>query len=154
MLNRYDEDLSPVSPLEVDSTRLWVSDRQWMTILRNTEKARPVGVLDGPDRRTEHRYATDCRCILRWGGADSSGTYAVRARNISSGGLGFIHRQALPKDTRCTLALQPEACPGMIIAGRVAWCRPLPLIEADQDVYEIGIQFDTPVNLEPFGHVA
>ncbi len=151
----YDDDLTPDDPNEDQSTRLWLSDRQWMALLERARraKAEPLTVESSPgDRRGENRLPTSCRCVLRWGGK-AAGTYAVRAVNISSGGLGFVHRHPLDTGTRCTLALQVEGHNGMILAGRVAWCKPL-TSDHSEDTHEVGLQFDQPIDLEPFGHVA
>ncbi|MEM1211722.1 MAG: PilZ domain-containing protein [Planctomycetota bacterium] len=169
-----DADLAPTAYQGTESSRIWVSDQQWMAMLASSRRDRDA-YLDAPrspdthalppqeDRRDGERLATTCRCVLRLDGYRATGTFAIRTQNISAGGLGFIHAAPIPRDTRCTVALQPEHVPGIITAARVAWCKPLHLhdddaLDTDAPVppaaYELGIQFDTPIDLDPFSRVA
>lgn len=157
-----DDDMAP-EPQGPTSTRLWLSDQQWMALLERARRSTPEShprhdPSKDPDRRGERRISTSCRCVLRFGG-DTAGTYSVRTVNISSTGLGFVHVAPVPKGTRCTLALQVEEHNGMILAGRVAWCRKLETEDGvtvfdDEPAFEVGLQFDKPIDLEPLGHVA
>ncbi|MEM9418226.1 MAG: PilZ domain-containing protein [Planctomycetota bacterium] len=151
---------------EFDTARLWVSDQQWMTILERvergsdgeeTENAIPDyagGASDASGNREYARHAINFRCMIRLAPPDKPdadhGTYVVHSRNISTGGLGFVHDQELHTGTRCTVALQPMRGKGMIVPARVAWCRSIRRELEGITTYDIGVQFDRPIDISPF----
>jgi hypothetical protein len=143
---------------EGEALRVWLSDQQWMSILERIERQAQcdgqwVNVDEGGDRRDpqDPRQPISARCIIRVGAhGEEAGTYIVRTRNISAGGLGFVHYHSLRTGTRCTIALQTDAGQGMIVAGRIAWCREVMQLEVEDATYEIGVQFDRPIGLGAF----
>ena len=149
MIYRYDEDLAPAQQ-ETDTTRLRVSDQQWLAILERVQRGNPV--LDekaGEDCRRLHvRETFECRCLLRLSGA--AGTFIVRSQDISSGGLRFVHGQPLRASTRCTIALQSDNGPGRILSAVVAWCKEIEFFDPDVEAYEVGIKFDSAIDIRPF----
>lgn len=148
MIYRYDEDMAPANN-RVDSTRLFVSDQQWLAILERVQRGQDMLPVQEHDcRRLHPRQAYACRCLLRL--SDSAGTYIVRSRDISAGGLRFVHGQRLRPSTRCTIALQPEAGLGKIIAAVVAWCNPIEFLDEDIEAYEIGVKFDQSIDVRAF----
>lgn len=141
MIYRYDEDLvKPSQP--IDSTRLWVSDQQWLAILERIQRgaSAPMDIESYSCRREHPRVQYDCRCLLRMNA--QAGTYIVRTRDISAGGLCFVHGQPLRPSTRCTIAIQSDLGPGRIVSAVVAWCKEVDLFDPDVEAYEIGIKFD------------
>lgn len=151
---------------EADTARLWVSDQQWMSILQQVEHGDGDGAsLDfaggasaATGDRAHARVAMSFRCVIRLAppqcaGADH-GTYLVHSRNISSGGLGFVHDQEMHAGTRCTVALQPPRGRGLIISARVAWCREISRIAEQTLRYDVGVQFDRPIDISPFAPAA
>jgi len=165
-LAHADDDLNlPPRRREDEALRVWLSDQQWMSILERIERqARTPDEPEtlariGEDERREPadpRRPLSARCLIRVGShGDEAGTYLVRTRNISAGGLGFVHNQDMRTGTRCTIALQLHDGKGMIVSGRVAWCREILQLEVDEATFEIGVQFDQPIALDAFGgHVA
>ena len=150
MIYRYDEDLAPVRQ-DTDSTRLWVSDQQWLAILERVQRGQPAfeqNALDDDCRRLHTRQAFECRCLLRLSG--QAGTFIVRTQDISSGGLRFVHGHPLRPSTRCTIALQSDAGPGRILSAVVAWCKEIEIFDPDVDAFELGLKFDTPIDTRPF----
>ncbi len=147
-----------------DTLRLWVSDRQWLSMLKRIEQGESDddssagGASDATGERDHARVAGDFRCMIRLGSpnkpADDHGTYIVKTRNIGGGGIGFIHGNELHTGVRCTVALQPATGPGLVLAGRVAWCRPIERNGEDPVDFEVGVQFDQPVDLSPFVNAA
>ena len=146
---------------ETDTTRLWVSDQQWLSILERLKRgvdddcspADPGGASLATGARRHARRATAFRCLLRLAAPDNRkadhGTYLVRSRNLSSGGLAFAHHTALHAGTRCTVGLQAPDGTGMILSARVAWCRLIDRRAEDSMTYHVGVQFDQPVSLDP-----
>ncbi|MEO0476433.1 MAG: PilZ domain-containing protein [Planctomycetota bacterium] len=151
MIYRYDEDLAPVQQ-DTDTTRLWVSDQQWLAILERVQRGRPVFEDEQPEqnanRRLHTRQSYECRCLLRLN--SSAGTFIVRSRDISSGGLRFVHGHPLRASTRCTIALQSENGPGRILSAVVAWCKEIEFFDPEVEAYEVGIKFDEPIDIRPY----
>jgi hypothetical protein len=145
-----------------DSLRLWISDRQWLAMLRRIEQGEHGGFAgggsDATGERNHARVAADFRCMIRLGSPDrpndDHGVYTVRTRNIGAGGLGFVHGRELHAGTRCTVALEPVEGPGVVIAGKVAWCRPVDIGPEDPHHYEVGVQFDRPIDMSGFERTA
>lgn len=156
MFFRNDEDLAPPREGENDTARIWVSDQQWLAIMDRAERSEPLSVRhDTSDRRDESRSDIQCKCVLRWGGDRApDGTYLVRTHDLSSGGVRFTSADYIEPRTRCTLALQPEGLGGLLVAGRVAWCRPVELVDDALEAFEVGVQFDRPIDLDGIKSVA
>jgi hypothetical protein len=146
---RHDEDLAPPRQ-ELDTTRLWVSDQQWLAILERVQRGSPVQFSETEQacRRVHRREALACRCLLRLSGL--AGTYIVRSRDISAGGLRFVHGHPLNPSTRCTIALQSDSGPGRILSAVVAWSREIEFFDPDIEAYEVGVKFDTPIDPRAF----
>lgn len=149
VIYRYDEDMPPARQ-ESDSTRLWISDQQWLTILERVQRGQPSfdTLPQGRCRRLHERTPFACRCLVRLNGA--AGTYIVRSQDISSGGLRFVHGQPLRASTRCTIALQADSGPGRILSAVVAWCKEIEFFDTDVEAYEIGVKFDSVIDVRPF----
>lgn len=149
MIYRYDEDLAPTRQ-EPDSTRLWVSDQQWLAILERVQRGRPLPDVPTQEdcRRLHPRQAYECRCLLRL--SEAAGTFIVRTQDISAGGLRFVHGQPLRASTRCTIALQSENGPGRILSAVVAWCKEIEFYDPDLEAYEVGIKFDSAIDVRSF----
>lgn len=148
MIYRYDEDMAAAGN-RVDSTRLYVSDQQWLAILERVERGQQLEPVAGADcRRLHERHEYACRCLLRL--SDAAGTYVVRSRDISAGGIRFVHGHRLRPSTRSTIVLQPEAGLGKIISAVVAWCNPIEFYDEDIEAYEVGVKFDQPIDVRAF----
>lgn len=150
MLTYTRDTIDPLDDGCVGSTRLWLGEQEWISLLERI--ARQAADYRGPERRgltlgdRPVRHARDMRCMLRLGHpGDAPGTYIVRSRNISSGGLGFIHGCFIEPGTRCSIALQAEDGYGKILAGRIAWCRRVEL-----EAHDVGVQFDESIDVGPF----
>ncbi len=161
-LSHADDDLA-LPPQREEALRVWLSDQQWMSILERIERrsraGEPVDFAPAEDERREPsdpRRPITARCLIRVGSyGEEAGTFLVRTRNISSGGLGFVHNHDLKAGSRCTIALQLDDGQGMILSGRIAWCREVLQLEVEQAAFEIGVQFDRPIALGNFSdHVA
>lgn len=132
-----------------ESLRLWLSEKQWMALLARIQRSGDD--YEGPERRSARadRIPAQLRCVVRAQQPDGrSATYLVRSHNISAGGLGFVHGTPLPRGSRCTIALEKGAGHGLIASGRVAWARQID--DRVPHAFEVGIQFDRPIDPAPF----
>ncbi len=137
---------------EDGAVRLWISERQWMAILQDTERQGPStpDAADGPveNQRQSPRLPApeDARCMIKLGDrTQDHGTYLVRLRDISRSGLGFFSAHAFASKTPCTVALQDGEGHGMVSSARVVWCRPI-----DGGLHDVGIRFDQPIDPSRF----
>ena len=69
-------------------------------------------------------------------------TFPVACRNISRTGVSLLHSAYIHAGTRCTLALPAAAGGSLTVTGHVVRCT-----HRRGMVHEIGIVFDTPINL-------
>lgn len=160
---RFDEDLD-TGEAHVDTMRIWVSDVQWHQMLERITEASTESLGSYAERQTpatgarsHARIAGDFRCMIRLAGAngrandDSQGTFVVRTRNVGEGGIGFVHGCHVRPGAQCTAVLEPDDGSGMgwVLNGRVVWCQGLEGDEADPELFNVGVQFDSPVKLGP-----
>lgn len=75
----------------------------------------------------------------------SSGHYLVRPRNLSTGGVGFLHGGFIHGGSICSVQLPDRHDEWRTLTGRVQWCRHL-----TGRVHEVGVVFDQPIRLERF----
>lgn len=151
----------PAAQREADTARLWLSEQQWLSLLERVERGEPPatanlagGASEATGQRGFARHALSFRCVIRLAPPSQMqadhGTYLIHSRNLSAGGMGFVHDAPLHPGTRCTVGLSPEAGRGMIVPARVAWCRPLAEHSHLRALHEVGVQFDQPVDVDPF----
>jgi len=132
-----------------DTVRLWLSQRQWMSVLEGTERrARQADFPREENLRQNPRLPApqQTRCMIRLGQqADHSGTFMVKLRDVSTTGLGFFSAQPFTPKSLCTVALQDGLGHGLVAAARIVWCRSL-----DEQHYDVGIQLDQPIHADWF----
>lgn len=98
-----------------------------------------------------HRYRQTIRVrarIIHPGG--TTATFAVKIRNLSVSGMGFLHGSFLHNDTLVRAFLITRAGVDAPVDGRVVRARVV-----RGTVHEIGVKFDAPIRLADFiaGHV-
>ncbi|MCA9250644.1 MAG: PilZ domain-containing protein [Phycisphaerales bacterium] len=69
----------------------------------------------------------------------------VAPRDLSVGGIGFLHRGALPGGTPVAIELRNKSSHPTRVTGRVVQCFGL-----TSDTYDIGVAFDQPIDINPF----
>ena len=148
----------------VDTMRIWVSDLQWQQMLgriteASTESLGSYAARNTPatGARNHARIAGDFRCMIRLSDAagrshdDAHGTFVVRTRNVGEGGIGFCHGTHVRPGVQCTAVLEPDDGSGVgwVLHGRVVWCRGLEVTDSDPELFDVGVQFEAPVNIGP-----
>ncbi len=132
-----------------DTVRLWLSQQQWMSVLENTERrARETHFPETDNQRQSPRLpaAQDARCLIRLDyHADYPGTFLVKLRDVSTTGLGFYSATPFTPKSRCTVALQDGQGHGLVSSASIVWCK-----SVDEQLHDIGIQFDQPINADWF----
>ena len=160
---RVDDDLD-TGDAGVDTMRIWVSDGQWHRMLERISEASTESLggyaarkTPATGARTHARIAGDFRCMIRLTGApgrdheDASGTFVVRTKNVGEGGIGFVHGTHVRPGVQCTAVLEPDdgSDVGWVLHGRVVWCRGIDATDADPELFDVGVQFEAPVNIGP-----
>jgi hypothetical protein len=133
----------------LDTLAHWLSEPQWRAAVdRIKQRAR---AYDGHDRRNRRQPRIDIisRCLIRLENPGRSpGIYIVRSRNISERGLCVIHATGINPWKRVTVAIETPSGNGVIVNGAVAWCQRIP--GPEPSAYEVGIEFDTPIDVTRF----
>ena len=158
-----DDDLEPGEP-GADTMRIWVSDAQWHRMLERITEASTESLGSYAQRltpasgaRNHPRIAGDFRCMIRLTGLngcdleDAHGTFVVRTRNVGEGGIGFVHGSHVRPGTPCIAVLEPDDGSGLgwVLSGRVVWCRGLDAVDETPELFDVGVQFNAPVNIGP-----
>lgn len=101
----------------------------------------------GFERRSEKRHAyrrRDIEVELLRTRADPA-KFLVPTRNISCGGLVFIHCGYVHPRTACRVRVTTLDGRWEIVRGVVAWCKYI-----DGRMHDVGVRFDNPIDVAPF----
>ncbi len=138
----------PTISNDILKSSLQLSEKQWEILIATLEAGKGPTVPATRDRRDLDikRYPHVRRVALRIvhsGGQKTS--HLVRSRNLSVGGMGFIHLSFLYPDTPCHVALQTRHGESVALSGKVTWCRHL-----SGKSHEIGLRFDQLIQIDEF----
>ncbi len=138
---------------EIDTLRL--TDRELGLLLATLEGqgarvAKPAGsgATGGKQRRKYERfmYRKQSALILTVSERDGNEKrFLVRARNLSSWGMGFLHGGFLYSGTPVRLVLQTLDNEPVIVSGTIVRCS-----HVRAHVHDIGVRFDAEVDLSCF----
>lgn len=125
----------------MDSLRL--SDVQQRALLDALEMLaqEPKGAELRVSRR--YRYLVPGGLTLELDGVTSK--FLVRPRNLSTGGISFLHGNFLYPGTTCRIALQTTDHEQVMALGTVVRCRCV-----RGRAHEVGVQFAAPIEIENF----
>ena len=86
------------------------------------------------EKRWPYRTSNIALIVQHPGGG--AGRFLVCSRNLSAGGIGFIHGGYLHPGSECSILLRDRDGSPMALAGKVVYCRHL-----NGRYHEIGIKF-------------
>ncbi len=69
-------------------------------------------------------------------------TYKVRPRNLSRGGIGFLHGSFCYNDTPCSITLRTIENDTTQVMGKVVRC-----VHVQGNVHEVGVRFEEPIEV-------
>ena len=100
-----------------------------------------------PSRRENQRleYRADNIQLSLTHPGGTPGRFFVKARNLSSGGLSFIHGGFLHTGTECKIVLVPVNGGDIVVLGKVRSCRYI-----SGNVHEVGVQFYEKIDIGRF----
>ncbi|MBK9126980.1 MAG: PilZ domain-containing protein [Phycisphaerales bacterium] len=122
---------------------LRISDAEAQAVLRELDSVQPA--LPGGDGRRHRRYAYYVPGGVGLQIQGVSQTYLVRPRNISRGGIAFLHGLYLYKGTPCTLVLKTRGGERLLARGVVQQCRCV-----RGRIHEVRVRFVEEVDVELF----
>ncbi|MEE9404742.1 MAG: PilZ domain-containing protein [Algisphaera sp.] len=145
----------PIESVFAETREGLLTEADWrLAIHRILEATDPEQEARFASRRREggDRYFRQAPCMLRTELKNGLvGVHLVTTRNLSRGGLSVLHGEALEVGASCVLALQPPEGPGMVMNASVEWCRSIdPTTENDGQAYEIGLRFQSELDVTPF----
>ena len=91
-------------------------------------------------RHERYRYRVRGICVTLLDG-DEEATLFVSARNLSAGGVAFLHTHSLDTGTRCQVRLVDRHAQDQHVTGVISRCR---YVKAD--IHEVGVQFDETID--------
>lgn len=124
----------------INSLRL--TDPELRQILDRLDKAEAEGEHHS-ERRADPRLRYRVRHLVvhvNQGGAEVA--FVVPSRNISRGGMAFLHRRMLHVDTPCRVQVMLPGGEWLRVTARVVRCQ-----HVNGVLHEIGLQFDKPITL-------
>jgi len=122
---------------------LRISDAEAQAVLRELDSAQPT--LPGGDGRRHRRYAYHVPGGVGLQIPGVSQTYLVRPRNLSRGGIAFLHGLYLYRGTACALVLRSLDGERVIVRGVVQQCRCV-----RGRIHEVRVRFVEEVDVELF----
>lgn len=138
----------PTKSNNILKSSLQLTEKQWGVLIATLEAGKGPTVPATRDRRDldikRHPHVKRVALrIIHPGGQKTS--HLVRSRNLSVGGMGFIHLSFLYPDTACHIALQTRHGESVALSGRVSWCR-----HVSGKSHEIGFRFDQMIQIDEF----
>jgi hypothetical protein len=106
-----------------------------------------AGVSPSTNRRGSERVA--CRRTVLLVTIDQNGfqsTFMIAVRDISEGGVAFLHRSMLHQGTRCTIRVRTPDQKWLVLGGSVVRSRYI-----RDMVYEVGLQLDATIDVGQLG---
>jgi hypothetical protein len=101
-------------------------------------KASPDGRRTEPRRATSERIAVLCQICDQH---ESDMYFAVRPRDVSQSGLGFLHGRYIHLGRECVVTFIFDQTQGLRLRGQVAHCD-----HVQQHVHKVGIRFHEPLD--------
>jgi len=124
-----------------DALRLGEAERRELLSVLDSRRSTPRGA----DLREEERldYTLKGLIVQMRHPGGSCINYLVRPRNISVGGIGFLHGSFCYTGTPCELSLRTVDGKRELVGGRVVRCQHLQGL-----VHEVGVKFNEPIDLD------
>ncbi len=122
----------------VDTLRM--SDRAQAELIQRMHRAERASRVDNRNApRLEYAPADGLIITVQHPGG-STIRYLIRPRNLSRGGMSFLHGQFIYPGTACTINLRTNQDHPVRVEGRITRCN-----HVQGRVHEIGVQFDSAI---------
>ncbi|HUJ76687.1 MAG TPA: PilZ domain-containing protein, partial [bacterium] len=128
----------------IDNLRLSLREQEQLLAELDQQGQRYHGSNRRTEDRTTYRPAQGVIIQMRHPGG-SSANYVVAPRNLSRGGLGFLHGSFVYTGTPCIVILKTRGGKAVRVEGKIVNCR-----YVRGHVHEVGIRFHEPLRLVDF----
>ena len=129
---------------------LAITDDQWMQIVADLDGHAVSRVVRSRRRHPrEPLHEKAALHIVRLQNPEANTeTYLLRLRNISAGGIGFLHGQEMCPGTPCTVGIRTTEGHMVLVVGHVVRTRQLK--GQVEPIFEVGIEFNKPIDIHRF----
>lgn len=125
----------------VDALR--ISEAEQQSILKDLDAAESASPDIAQRQNKRLPYFVREGLILEVEGATAR--FIVRPRDLSAGGIGFLHGSFLHPGRNCIIALKTVDGEGLLVNGRIVRCRCV-----RGRIHDVGMQFEKPVEIDNF----
>jgi hypothetical protein len=135
-------------PPATTSSELRLSKQERTNVLLVLEKRKHARTADSrrSSERAEYEPTAAPLVELHPGGAAAGGAgFVVIARNLSTGGIAFLHGAMVPTGTRCTVTLFDSRGVAEAVPGSIVRCH-----KVAGRIHDLGVKFETPVDVARF----
>ncbi len=127
---------------------LRLTDRQFQELIVELDNRTSLSDRNNGKERAHKRvqYRKQVKLVIdveHPGG--SVARFAVRSRNISTGGMGLLHGGFIYANSFCSTMLPRLDGQWVRIPSRVAWAKPV-----KGTIHEVGLQFEEKINIADF----
>ncbi len=126
----------------IDTLKL--TDEQWAELARKLDNAPSNYTGQRRHIRVEYKKLAQIAVAIKVS-ATQWAKYIVRSRDLSEGGIGFLHGSYVYEGTACRVILKKKNGEVMCLDGVVKHCNHI-----SGTVHKIGVQFNEPIDLCQF----
>ncbi len=123
---------------------LCLSDEQWQALSKKLDQIVPCETSRRTHKRVSYRKLAQIAVAIQMPDGKWA-KYIVRSRDLSPGGIGFIHGAYIHVGSQCRVILKDREGKVVCLEGVVRHCDYL-----SGTAHDVGVQFDKPINLRPF----
>ncbi len=121
-----------------------LSQQQRSQILQSMNR-NSVGVADSRRQHTRHPYEIERVPVVVFNAEGEQSKFIVCTRNISSGGLAFLHGGFLYPGSKCAVTLRSVWGEQQVLVGNIVNCRHI-----EKHIHEFSIKFTEPIDVRCF----
>ncbi len=135
--------MPPGSSKEIIDT-LRLTDEQWQALSSKLDQEDPYMIGQRQHKRIIYRKLAQIAVAIQRPDGEWA-KYAVRSRDLSPGGIGFIHGAFIYSGCACRVILKDSHDRVVCLDGSIKRCELV-----DGNAHHIGVQFEEPINLADF----
>ncbi len=123
---------------------LHLTEAQWKALAERLNDTEPYQMGRRRHERLSYRKLIQIAVAIQLPNGQWA-AYAVRSRNISEGGIGFIHGMFVHTGTACRVILKTSDGDTVCVEGVVKCC-----VLLTGNAHHIGVQFNQEIDIEKF----
>ena len=127
---------------------LCLSEEQWCRLSEKLDKIDSAQTGQRQHARVSYRKLAQIAVAIQQPNGQWA-KYVVRSRNLSTGGIGFIHGAYVHTDSKCRIIIKNLHGQVVCLEGVVRHCQYL-----CGTAHDVGVQFDAPIELTDYTEVS